>query len=78
MRRFLSNLKLRRSMSWAEHGNHLADGSPYKKRLRSEFAGILQEKIRQQVSGVRMLILILCEEEQAVMLDARSRTTSAL
>src|SRR5262245_32195530 len=78
IRRFLSNLKLRRSMSWAEHGNHLADGSPYKNRFRREFADILQEKNRQRVSGVRMLIRILREGEQVVMLDARSRTTSAL
>src|SRR5262249_52495103 len=59
------------------HGHHLADGSPYKKRFRSEFAGILQEKIRQRVAGDRMFMRILCEGEQAVVLDARPRTISA-
>ena len=44
-----------------------------KNRGCSEIAGILQEKIRQRVAGVRMLIPILGAGEQAGMLGARYR-----
>jgi hypothetical protein len=39
----------------------LGDRSPYESRIYSEFADILQVEIRQQVSGVRMLIHIFGE-----------------
>jgi hypothetical protein len=57
---------LKRSLVVGEHGlgrawGSLGDRSPDENKFYSEFAGILQVKNRQGVSGVRMLILIFGE-----------------
>jgi hypothetical protein len=44
----------------------------------SEFAGILQLEIRQQVSGVGMFIATFCEGEYAISLVTRPMSKSAL
>jgi len=43
-----------------EQGSHPATGL-VQYQIGGEFAGILQVKIRQRVSGERMLMAILCE-----------------
>jgi hypothetical protein len=56
----------------------IGDRSPYERRLYSELAGILQVKIRQQVSGVRMLIPIFGEESMRSFWSRDQGTTGIL
>jgi hypothetical protein len=48
-------------MSWGEPGGHLASGRYARADFCRGFAGILQVKIRQQVSSVPILVPVLCE-----------------
>ena len=61
---------------------YVLPGSNYREATLQQICrsaqAFLQVKLRQRVFGVRMLLLILYEGEQAVMLGTRYRAQSAL